>query len=290
MSWLERILPKTKSSGRKEIPEGVWAKCGDCDAILYKAELEKSLNVCPKCDHHMRQSARSRIENFLDTAERVELGVDLEAQDLLKFKDSKKYTDRLASAKKVSGEKDALVAMTGRLKGIPVAVVAFEFSFMGGSMASVVGARFVEAVNKCLENDMPLVCFSSSGGARMQEALMSLMQMAKTSAALAKMSEKGLPYISVLTDPTMGGVSASLAMLGDVNIGEPKALIGFAGPRVIEQTVRETLPEGFQRSEFLLEHGAIDMIVDRREMRDTIARIVAKYMNLPSTEQEHRVV
>jgi acetyl-CoA carboxylase carboxyl transferase subunit beta len=289
MSWLEKILPKTKSSGRKEIPEGVWAKCGDCDAILYKAELEKSLNVCPKCDHHMRQSARGRIENFLDTAERVELGVDLEAQDLLKFKDSKKYTDRLNSAKKVSGEKDALVAMTGRLKGIPVAVVAFEFSFMGGSMASVVGARFVEAVNKCLENDMPLVCFSSSGGARMQEALMSLMQMAKTSAALAKMSEKGLPYISVLTDPTMGGVSASLAMLGDVNIGEPKALIGFAGPRVIEQTVRETLPEGFQRSEFLLEHGAIDMIVDRREMRDTIARIVAKYMNLPSTEQEHRV-
>ena len=237
----------------------------------------------------MRQSARSRIEAFLDTADRVELGLDLEAQDLLKFKDSKKYTDRLNSAKKVSGEKDALVAMTGRLKGIPVAVVAFEFSFMGGSMASVVGARFVEAVNKCLENDMPLVCFSASGGARMQEALMSLMQMAKTSAALAKMSEKGLPYISVLTDPTMGGVSASLAMLGDVNIGEPKALIGFAGPRVIEQTVRETLPEGFQRSEFLLEHGAIDMIVDRREMRDTIARIVAKYMNLPSTEQEHRV-
>ena len=289
MSWLEKILPKTKSSGRKEIPEGVWAKCGDCDAILYKAELEKSLNVCPKCDHHMRQSARGRIETFLDTADRVELGVDLEAQDLLKFKDSKKYTDRLNAAKKVSGEKDALVAMTGRLKGIPVAVVAFEFSFMGGSMASVVGARFVEAVNKCLENDMPLVCFSASGGARMQEALMSLMQMAKTSAALAKMSEKGLPYISVLTDPTMGGVSASLAMLGDVNIGEPKALIGFAGPRVIEQTVRETLPEGFQRSEFLLEHGAIDMIVDRREMRDTIARIVAKYMNLPSTEQEHRV-
>ncbi|MBU2969320.1 acetyl-CoA carboxylase, carboxyltransferase subunit beta [Pseudoalteromonas sp. C2R02] len=289
MSWLEKILPKTKSSGRKEIPEGVWAKCGDCDAILYKAELEKSLNVCPKCDHHMRQSARGRIEAFLDTADRVELGLDLEAQDLLKFKDSKKYTDRLNSAKKVSGEKDALVAMTGRLKGIPVAVVAFEFSFMGGSMASVVGARFVEAVNKCLENDMPLVCFSASGGARMQEALMSLMQMAKTSAALAKMSEKGLPYISVLTDPTMGGVSASLAMLGDVNIGEPKALIGFAGPRVIEQTVRETLPEGFQRSEFLLEHGAIDMIVDRREMRDTIARIVAKYMNLPSTEQEHRV-
>ncbi len=289
MSWLERILPKTKSSGRKEIPEGVWAKCGDCAAILYKAELEKSLNVCPKCDHHMRQSARKRLEQFLDDSERVELGAEFEPKDLLKFKDSKKYTDRIAAAQKVSGEKDALVAMSGRLKGIPVAAVAFEFSFMGGSMASVVGARFVAAANECLEKNMPLICFSASGGARMQEALMSLMQMAKTSAALAKMSEKGLPFISVLTDPTMGGVSASLAMLGDINVAEPKALIGFAGPRVIEQTVRETLPEGFQRSEFLLEHGAIDMIVDRREMRDSLARIIAKFMNLPSTEQEHRV-
>lgn len=290
MSWLEKILPKTtKSSGRKEIPEGVWAKCGDCDTIVYKAELEKQQHVCPKCDHHMRIGARKRLEQFLDDGEQVELGIDLEPKDVLKFKDSKKYTDRITSAQKVSGEKDALVAMTGRLKGVPVAAVAFEFSFMGGSMASVVGARFVEAVNACLEHKMPLVCFSASGGARMQEALMSLMQMAKTSAALDKMSEQGLPFISVLTDPTMGGVSASLAMLGDVNIAEPKALIGFAGPRVIEQTVRETLPEGFQRSEFLLEHGAIDMIVDRREMRDTIARLVAKYMHLPSTEQEHRI-
>jgi len=290
MSWLEKILPKTtKSSGRKEIPEGVWAKCGDCDTIVYKAELEKQQHVCPKCDHHMRIGARKRLEQFLDDGERVELGKDLEPKDVLKFKDSKKYTDRITSAQKVSGEKDALVAMTGRLKGVPVAAVAFEFSFMGGSMASVVGARFVEAVNACLEHKMPLICFSASGGARMQEALMSLMQMAKTSAALDKMSEQGLPFISVLTDPTMGGVSASLAMLGDVNIAEPKALIGFAGPRVIEQTVRETLPEGFQRSEFLLEHGAIDMIVDRREMRDTIARLVAKYMHLPSTEQEHRI-
>ncbi|MBD1583380.1 acetyl-CoA carboxylase, carboxyltransferase subunit beta [Pseudoalteromonas sp. S16_S37] len=290
MSWLEKILPKTtKSSGKKEIPEGVWAKCTDCDSILYKAELEKSLNVCPKCDHHMRLSARKRLELFLDDADRQELGAHHEPKDILKFKDSKKYSDRISAAQKVSGEKDALVAMKGRLKGMPVAAVAFEFAFMGGSMASVVGARFVDAVDECLKHDMPLVCFSSSGGARMQEALMSLMQMAKTSAALAKMSERGLPFISVLTDPTMGGVSASLAMLGDINVAEPKALIGFAGPRVIEQTVRETLPEGFQRSEFLLEHGAIDMIVDRREMRDTLARILAKFMNLPSTEQEHRV-
>ena len=292
MSWLEKILPRTtKSSGnnKKEVPEGVWAKCSSCDAILYKAELEKSHNVCPKCDHHMRISARQRLEMFLDDADRKEIGIEHEPQDVLKFKDSKKYSDRITAAQKVSGEKDALVAMTGRLKGMPVAAVAFEFSFMGGSMASVVGARFVDAVNECLEHNMPLVCFSASGGARMQEALMSLMQMAKTSAALAKMSEKGLPFISVMTDPTMGGVSASLAMLGDINVAEPKALIGFAGPRVIEQTVRETLPEGFQRSEFLLEHGAIDMIVDRREMRDTIARLVAKYMHLPSTEQEHRI-
>lgn len=290
MSWLEKILPKTtKSSGRKEIPEGVWAKCTSCDSILYKAELEKSLNVCPKCDHHMRVSGRKRLEHFLDEGDRQELGTQHEPKGILKFKDSKKYSDRISAAQKASGEKDALVAMKGRLKGIPVAAVAFEFSFMGGSMASVVGARFVDAVDQCLEHNMPLICFSASGGARMQEALMSLMQMAKTSAALAKMTEKGLPFISVMTDPTMGGVSASLAMLGDINVAEPKALIGFAGPRVIEQTVRETLPEGFQRSEFLLEHGAIDMIIDRREMRDTLARILAKFMNLPSTEQEHRV-
>lgn len=290
MSWLEKILPKTtKSSGRKEIPEGVWAKCTSCDSILYKAELEKSLNVCPKCDHHMRVSGRKRLEQFLDDGDRQELGAQHEPKDVLKFRDSKKYSDRINAAQKSSGEKDALFAMKGNLKGIPVAAVAFEFSFMGGSMASVVGARFVDAVDQCLEHNMPLICFSASGGARMQEALMSLMQMAKTSAALAKMTEKGLPFISVMTDPTMCGVSASLAMLGDINVAEPKALIGFAGPRVIEQTVRETLPEGFQRSEFLLEHGAIDMIIDRREMRDTLARILAKFMNLPSTEQEHRV-
>ena len=281
MSWIQKILPRTsqakgQSSTKANVPEWIWTKCGNCDAVLYKTELEKQLEVCPKCDHHMRISARARINSFLDQGERVELGIDLEPQDVLKFKDSKKYKDRITAAQKSTNEKDALVVMKGKLNGMPVAVAAFEFSFMGGSMASVVGARFVKAVEACLESNMPLVCFSTSGGARMQEALLSLMQMAKTSAALAKMSEKGLPFISVLTDPTMGGVSASLAMLGDVNVAEPKALIGFAGPRVIEQTVRETLPEGFQRSEFLLEKGAIDMIVDRREMRDRIYGLLSK--------------
>ena len=276
MSWIQKILPRTQSSTKSNVPEGIWTKCGSCGAVLYKSELEKQLEVCPKCDHHMRISARARINSFLDQADREELGVDLEPQDVLKFRDSKKYRDRLASAQKATNEKDALVVMKGKLNGMPVAVAAFEFSFLGGSMASVVGARFVKAVEACLENNMPLICFSTSGGARMQEALLSLMQMAKTSAALARMSEKGLPFISVLTDPTMGGVSASLAMLGDINMAEPKALIGFAGPRVIEQTVRETLPEGFQRSEFLLEKGAIDMIVDRREMRDRIYGLLEK--------------
>ncbi|NTS77706.1 acetyl-CoA carboxylase carboxyltransferase subunit beta [Catenovulum sp. SM1970] len=287
MSWIEKILPKTntKSEKKANVPEGVWAKCTSCKAIIYNAELEQQLNVCPKCDHHMRISARRRLETFLDTANRTELGADLEPQDKLKFKDSKKYKDRIAAAQKSTDEKDALVVMAGTVKGVPVVACAFEFSFMGGSMASVVGARFVQAAEYCLKNDLPLICFSASGGARMQEALFSLMQMAKTSAALAKMSDKGLPYISVLTDPTMGGVSASLAMLGDVNVAEPKALIGFAGPRVIEQTVREKLPEGFQRSEFLLEKGAIDMIVDRRQMRDKLAGLIAKMMNLPSIEQ-----
>jgi acetyl-CoA carboxylase carboxyl transferase subunit beta len=289
MSWIERILPKTKSSSRRNIPEGVWTKCNACDAVLYKEELVRLLGVCPKCDNHMRLSARDRLEAFLDKGDVVEIGAELEPQDLLKFKDSKKYKDRLSAAQKNTNEKDALVAMHGRLKGAPCVAVAFEFSFMGGSMASVVGARFIAAANICLENNIPLVCFSASGGARMQEALMSLMQMAKTSAALAKMSEKGLAYVSVLTNPTMGGVSASLAMLGDINIAEPKALIGFAGPRVIEQTVREKLPEGFQTAEFLLERGAIDMIVTRHEMRDTVARILAKVQNLPSTEVEHRL-
>ncbi len=276
MSWIEKILPRTKSEQKSNVPEGVWTKCDECNAVLYKIELEKQLEVCPKCDHHMRISARSRINSFLDQGERTELGADLEPRDVLKFKDSKRYKERIAAAQKATNEKDALVSVKGKLKGMPVVVSAFEFSFMGGSMASVVGARFVKAVESCLEHNTPLICFSTSGGARMQEALFSLMQMAKTSAALAKMSEKGLPFISVLTDPTMGGVSASLAMLGDVNVAEPKALIGFAGPRVIEQTVREKLPPGFQRSEFLLEKGAIDMIVDRREMRDKIHSLLSK--------------
>lgn len=276
MSWIQKILPRTQTSTKGNVPEGVWTKCTDCSAVLYKSELEKQLEVCPKCGHHMRIKARARIEGLLDAGDKSELAAELEPQDILKFKDSKRYKDRITAAQKSTNEKDALVVMRGKLKGMPVVVACFEFSFMGGSMASVVGARFVAAVNECLENNMPLVCFSASGGARMQEALFSLMQMAKTSAALAKMSERGLPFISVLTDPTMGGVSASLAMLGDINIAEPKALIGFAGPRVIEQTVRETLPPGFQRSEFLLEKGAIDMIVDRREMRDTLHSILSK--------------
>ncbi|MBL4909676.1 MAG: acetyl-CoA carboxylase carboxyltransferase subunit beta [Alteromonadaceae bacterium] len=281
MSWIEKILPKAKTTQKKNIPEGIWAKCGHCNAMLYKAELDRQMSVCPKCDHHMRISARARIEAFLDQGDRTELGSEFEPQDILKFKDTKRYKDRISAAQKNTGEKDALVVMQGDLQGMPVVAAAFEFAFLGGSMASVVGARFVAGVEYCLKHNVPFICFSASGGARMQEALFSLMQMAKTSAALAKMSEKGLPYISVLTDPTMGGVSASLAMLGDVNIAEPKALIGFAGPRVIEQTVREKLPEGFQRSEFLLEKGAIDMIVDRREMRNTLARLLSKFMALP---------
>ncbi len=276
MSWIQKILPKTQSAVKSNVPEGIWTKCGKCNAVLYKVELEKQLEVCPKCDNHMRISARSRLNNFLDQGERTELGSELEPQDILKFKDSKRYKDRIASAQKASNEKDALVVMKGKLHGKPVVAAAFEFSFMGGSMASVVGARFVKGVEAALANNTPFICFSASGGARMQEALLSLMQMAKTSAALAKMSEKGLPYISVLTDPTMGGVSASLAMLGDVNVAEPGALIGFAGPRVIEQTVRETLPDGFQRSEFLLEKGAIDMIVDRRHMRQKLYSLLDK--------------
>ena len=282
MSWIEKILPKAKATQKRNIPEGVWSKCTSCNAMLYKAELDRLLSVCPKCDNHMRISARKRIDSFLDQGERLELGTEFEAQDILKFKDSKRYKDRISAAQKATGEKDALVVMKGELHGMPIVAAAFEFSFLGGSMASVVGARFVKGIEYCLEHNLPFICFSASGGARMQEALFSLMQMAKTSAALAKMSEKGLPYVSVLTDPTMGGVSASLAMLGDINVAEPKALIGFAGPRVIEQTVRETLPEGFQRSEFLLEKGAIDLIVDRREMRATLARLIAKFTGQPS--------
>lgn len=284
MSWLEKILNKSNivNTRKASIPEGVWTKCTACDQVLYQVELERNMNVCPKCDHHMRMMARKRLESFLDANGREEIGAELEPKDLLKFKDSKKYKDRIVAAQKSSGETDALIVMKGNLLEIPVVACAFEFKFMGGSMGSVVGARFVLAVDAAIENNCALICFSASGGARMQEALMSLMQMAKTSAALGKLSKKGLPYFSVLTDPTMGGVSASLAMLGDINIGEPRALIGFAGQRVIEQTVRETLPEGFQRSEFLLEHGAIDMIVDRREMRQRIGGLIAKMTNQSS--------
>lgn len=278
MSWFAKLVPsriRTEAGNKRQVPEGVWSKCESCSSIVYRAELERNLNVCPKCAAHMRIGARRRLQAFLDDGEREELGVNIEPQDFLKFKDTKKYKDRLVQAQKASQEKDALVVLRGELKGIPIVAAAFEFSFLGGSMGSVVGERFVRAARLALQQDMPMVCFSASGGARMQEALVSLMQMAKTSAALSQLSSKGIPFISVLTDPTMGGVSASLAMLGDINIAEPQALIGFAGPRVIEQTVRETLPDGFQRSEFLLEHGAIDMIVDRHQMRDRVAAILA---------------
>jgi acetyl-CoA carboxylase carboxyl transferase subunit beta len=258
------------------VREGLWTKCPGCDAVLYTAELAKNLQVCPKCGHHMRVRARERIEQFLDPDHHIELAADVMPVDRLKFRDTKKYKDRLAAAQKKTGEKDALIVVQGLLYGIPIVVCAFEFEFIGGSMGAAVGERFVRAVDVCYESRVPLVCFATSGGARMQEGLISLMQMAKTSAALAKISQKGVPFISVLVDPTMGGVSASLAMLGDIIIAEPKAVIGFAGPRVIEQTVREKLPEGFQRSEFLLEHGAIDLIVDRRKMRLQIAKILAK--------------
>lgn len=278
MSWLQKFLPtqiRTEGGTKKNVPEGLWAKCQGCGSVLYKAELERNQDVCPKCSHHMRIGARKRLEHFLDPEPRIEIGEDLSPVDRLKFKDSKRYKDRIVIAQKNTGEKDALIAMMGQVMGLPLVATAFEFRFMGGSMGSVVGEKFVRAVDYSLEHELPLICFSASGGARMQEALFSLMQMSKTSAALARMNEKGLPFISVLTDPTMGGVSASLAMLGDINIGEPNALIGFAGPRVIEQTVRETLPEGFQRSEFLIEKGAIDMIVDRRDMRRKVASILS---------------
>ncbi|MGD8407566.1 MAG: acetyl-CoA carboxylase, carboxyltransferase subunit beta [Thiohalophilus sp.] len=285
MNWFTKLLPtriRTEGGTRKSVPEGLWSKCTACGAVLYRAEMERNLDVCPKCDHHLRIGARRRLEQFLDEDGREEIAGNLKPVDALKFRDIKKYKDRLSQAQRSTNENDALIAMRGSLKGLPLVAVAFEFKFMGGSMGSVVGERFVRAVNTCIENNIPLVCFSASGGARMQEALFSLMQMAKTSAALARMSKKGIPFVSVMTDPTMGGVSASLAMLGDINAAEPNALIGFAGPRVIEQTVRETLPEGFQRSEFLLEHGAIDMIIDRREMRDRIANLLAMLTRRPS--------
>ena len=277
MSWLEKLMPsriRTDGTPKRTVPEGLWSKCDSCAAILYRAELEKNQEVCPKCNHHMRMPARRRLDNFLDPDNREELDAGLEPSDPLKFKDSKKYRDRITQAQKSTEEKDALIVMKGELKGKPVVSCAFVFQYMGGSMGSVVGEKFVRAVETSIAEDRPLICFAASGGARMQEALFSLLQMAKTSAALNRLSERGIPFISVLTDPTMGGVSASLAMLGDIHIAEPKALIGFAGPRVIQQTVRETLPEGFQRSEFLLEHGAIDMVVNRLEMRDTISNLL----------------
>ena len=279
MSWFEKLMPSRISTEKRtrSVPEGVWIKCPRCDAQLYRNELERNLQVCPKCDHHMRIGARRRLDIFLDPDSQQELSADLEPEDPLKFRDSKRYRERITLAQKKTGEKDALVSTTGTLFGRPVVVCAFEFSFMGGSMGSVVGERFARAANHATENKMPLISFAASGGARMQEALFSLFQMAKTAAALARLGDMNVPYISVLTDPTTGGVSASLAMLGDVNIAEPFALIGFAGPRVIEQTVGQKLPEGFQRSEFLLDHGAVDMIIDRRQMRDQIADLLAKF-------------
>lgn len=279
MSWFKKLLPsriRTDAVTKKGVPEGLWSKCDKCAAVLYRTELERNLEVCPKCDYHIRISARKRLEYFLDEGAQVEIGAEVGPVDLLKFKDLKKYKDRLATAQKETGEKEALVVLRGHLSGLPVVAAAFEYGFIGGSMGAAVGERFVRGVQTAIEFKIPFICFSASGGARMQEALISLLQMAKVSAALAQLSEQGIPYVSVLTDPTMGGVSASLATLGDIIIAEPKALIGFAGPRVIEQTVRETLPEGFQRAEFLLEHGAIDMIVNRGEMRQTIARLLAK--------------
>jgi acetyl-CoA carboxylase carboxyl transferase subunit beta len=277
MSWFDKLLPsviRTEGSAKKAVPEGLWNKCAGCGAILYRAEMERNMDVCPKCGHHERIGARRRLDLFLDKEPREEIGAELQAQDPLKFKDSKKYKDRLSAAQKATEEKDAIIVMQGRLKGMDLVAAAFEFKFMGGSMGSVVGERFVRGANLAMEKGIPYVCFSASGGARMQESLFSLFQMAKTSAVLKRMAEKGVPFVSVMTDPTMGGVSASLAMLGDVNVAEPGALIGFAGPRVIEQTVREKLPEGFQRSEFLLEHGAIDMIVPRHEMRDRLHNVL----------------
>ncbi len=284
MNWLQKLVgPRTRAAtvGKGKVPEGLWEKCDGCGAVLYKPELEASLMVCPKCGHHHAIRARARLAGFFDAGSTQELFASLEPTDPLKFRDTKKYKDRLVAAQKSTGEKDALVAMRGTLKGQPLVATAFEFSFIGGSMGSVGGEKFARAAELALAERMPMVCFSASGGMRMQEGLFSLMQMAKTSAALARLREAGVPYISVLTHPSTGGVSASLGMLGDINIGEPKALIGFAGPRVIEQTVRETLPEGFQRSEFLLEHGAIDLIVDRREMRDKVGAVLALLTKRP---------
>lgn len=279
MSWFAKLLPskiRVTDAAKKGVPEGLWSKCEECAAVLYRPELERSLEVCPKCGYHFRISARVRIQQFLDEDGRIEIATDLEPTDRLKFRDTKKYKDRLVQAQKSTGEKDALVVFRGQLQGMPIVIAAFEYAFIGGSMGAIVGEKFVQGVQAAMEYKAPFICFSASGGARMQESLISLFQMAKTSAVLQQFSQHRLPYVSVLTDPTMGGVSASLAMLGDIIIAEPKALIGFAGPRVIEQTVRQVLPEGFQRSEFLLEHGAIDMILSRHEMREKIANLLAK--------------
>lgn len=275
MSWFEKILPSIKqvADRKKTVPEGLWIKCPKCESVLYRSEVNRNQDVCPKCDHHMRLTARRRLESFFDQGTGVEIAAGVSPVDVLKFKDQKRYKDRIAIAQKTTGEKDALIVQVGKIKEFEVVAAAFEFSFMGGSMGSVVGEKFVRAVNEAIDRRCPLICFSASGGARMQEAMFSLMQMAKTSAALGRLRAEGLPYISVLTDPTMGGVSASFAMLGDLNVAEPKALIGFAGPRVIEQTVREKLPEGFQRSEFLLEHGAIDLIIHRHHLAEELASI-----------------
>ena len=283
MSWFEKIMPSRIKTERRtrSVPEGLWIKCPACDAVLYRAELERNLYVCPKCSHHMRIGARERLDAFLDSDSAEELAVRLHPEDPLKFRDSKRYKDRLAQAQKATGEVDALVVLAGSLEGLAVVACAFEFQFLGGSMGSVVGERFKRAVDHCIAHRAALVCFTASGGARMQEALYSLLQMAKTSAALARLKQARLPFISVMTDPTTGGVSASLAMLGDLNLAEPRALIGFAGPRVIQQTVRETLPDGFQRSEFLLDHGALDMIVDRRHMRARIAALLRMLLKQP---------
>ena len=285
MSWLDKIPQKIKrvvGADKKTVPEGLWSKCPSCQSVLYRKDLEDNAEVCPKCGFHNRISARARLAQLLDAEGQFEVGASVQPIDPLKFKDSKSYADRIKESQKAVDEKDALIVMQGSIKTIPVVVAVFEFKFMGGSMGSVVGERFARGVQTAIDNKMAFVCISASGGARMQEGLLSLMQMAKTSAALTQLSKAGLPYISVLTDPTMGGVSASFAMLGDVIMAEPQALIGFAGPRVIEQTVRETLPDGFQKSEFLLEHGAIDLIVDRREMRNKLASLLANFMGLPA--------
>ncbi len=286
MSWLKKLLPpkinRDGGSPKKNVPEGLWSKCNACEAVLYRTDLEKNLYVCPKCNHHNRLSARERLDSLLDPEGRFEIGYEVLPVDTLKFKDSRRYTERIEEARKDTEEEDALVVMQGSIKTIPLVVAAFEFKFLGGSMGSVVGERFVRGVQVCLEQKLPFVCFSASGGARMQEGLLSLMQMSKTCAALTQLGAERLPFISVLTDPTMGGVSASFALIGDVVFAEPNALIGFAGPRVIEQTVRETLPDGFQRSEFLLEHGAIDLIVDRREMRDRLVSVITLLLKLPA--------